>query len=595
MTLIHGFYASFLLDVLEESNDEFDVTGKFIRVVRSNFIGIRSLVFMYQNSHDDHFIHELIGNHPFYCVQITSDYSGVREFNGPYNAENDFNDFVTFEESKLYLYKIDDDESFTNALQTMHSLYFYRVRDKLLIVMKTDIDHECIVDTLLKLQMHNVIFVYTNGSVFTYDSMMEKFWFEIQDEDYFYNKLVDFKRHHIKISMFDHPRDAIAIKHSKSYTGRDGLLATTFLEWINATGTYIKPTDGIDYGENLGHKNITGVFGDVARNLTSVALNSRLMKPEFENLVEYTYPHDRDDLVIMVPCENADATIEYYKSFEGAVWLSVLIFNFFCMFVFIKTDTFDRVSTAALYTFGIFFGQSYSMSKATIGRVLVLLYTFYSFLIVVHYTSLLMSIITVPNQPKEIDTFEELAESGLEMYTVERYKRYLVKYGEPSVKILKDRIFIDPKKSLTQLINEHGQYAIIHKRSVAEWAVLNRKNYKNGKMIHRIMKKSPFPCIVCFIVKYGSPLKLTLNKFIKRIFEGGVPQYWMSLTLNKIFCEENKYYHQSFNPEKQIELKELIPVFSLYGIGIVLAICLFIGELIYYNYYVKIEMQTTSN
>lgn len=523
---------------------------------------------------------------PLYKLSLTN----IKTFNGKYHMKYDVN--ITFEENKIYTViseKLFENEWFLHKLQT---IYFWRQRDKVLILIR----HEFKTEQLKRLKrlmflcwknkVLNIAFAFVGTSIttITFNPFTGNISFS-ENNNIFPDKLRNLYGHKINVSMFSNILDAIP--SGSEFKGRDGLMASTVEQILNATFTYIGPMDGVDYGENLGGRRMSGVFGDVANGRTEIAFNSRYLKGEFENLLEATYPHGRDDLTGLVPVVKPSDVKDFGRNFSSQIWLllmatQLLLFCLICVLTTITQHEINPVVIAGVL-FRLMLGQpaQYDQNAASV-RMVLLSVTYIAFFFEIAYLSQLASVLAVPRKPHQINTLEELADSDLKVYTLPRFKRMLNGILEdPLRRKLVQKLFTYQETEQIDEINEHKHIGAICKEHIAVYVVQQRNNYADDGRFYRIMNEKPMPSIICYGVRYGSPFLEKLNVIIGRLTAAGIPNQWRKLTLEEMSIKGSMYQQVVSSDKNTLTVKNLIHVFYClvagWGLGIV---ALFVEKLL---------------
>lgn len=567
-----------------------------LRFVRDYTMGVldhndcRTLVYVQSESNPDQdFVSGLYETQlPIYNVQ------NVRAFNGPYDGV--YNAKSTVEESKIYISVIRGLSDFAELLPVLRRIYFWRARDRLMVVVKESDDKiffqlREVFDLCWRWWMVNVVFVLESGGgcikAFTYDPFKPDYAVRVNSYDVFYNKISNLMGFKLNISMFPNILDAIPAPNG--YKGRDGVMANTLMAYLNATYAFIAPNDGVDYGENHNRVNLTGAFADVAKGKTLLALNSRYLKDEFQEYVEATYPHGRDDLTCLVPIVRIKDIKQFFSNFSISVWIPFAVFTAaFVVFVicvrYVESGSVD-VIRILLTAVGINLGQS-SDNYFGVGylKVTVLLYMYLSLSLNLAYQSGMTSLFTVPIKPKQINTLQDLAESDLQIFTLVRFRRMLNRSlnVQLSKKIVPKVVTIREEDQLSH-INEHKHFAVVCKNHIAAYAVMQGENYQSGSQYYRIMAEKPMPSIVCYIVKYGSPLLDRLNVLIGRLIQSGINDQWRKSTLHEMTIKGNVHQNEDSSGTNKLTMTNLITIFwfLLFGWGV--SFTAFIIELVFHK------------
>lgn len=520
---------------------------------------------------------------PIYSLDL----EGVSKFNGAYHGKYD--ERITFEESKIYVVILDNIFEMELLLPKLQSIYFWRQRDQILIVILETFTPEitgklkALYAMYWKSKILNLTVAFFGNTITTatYNPFDNTIFF-LRDSHIFPDKLKNLNGYHLNISMFSNILDAIP--DGKAFKGRDGLTASTVEQILNATFTYIGPNDSADYGENLGRMRMTGVFADVASGRTAIAFNSRYLKGEFENLLEATYPHGRDDLTGLVPVVRPSDIKDFGRNFSPQIWLLVIGTQLvlLCLICILTAVTLYRVEpvvvAGVLYRTMLGQPEQYCQDIVSV-RMVLLSVTYIAFFFEIAYVSQLASILAVPRKPHQINTLEDLANSDLKIYTLVRFKKMLNRtLREPLRQKLLPKLLTYQENEQIDELNEHKYVGAVCKEHIAMYVVKQKNNYVGDGMFYRIMDEKPMPSIVCYGVGYGSPLLEKLNIIINRLTAAGIPNQWRKLTLEEMSIKGKMYQNMESSDNRTLTLRNLTHVFYCLLLGWCLSLAVFLLE-----------------
>lgn len=201
------------------------------------------------------------------------------------------------------------------------------------------------------------------------------------------------------------------------------------------------------------------------------------------------------------------------------------------------------VVLAIFVVFGRMLGHTFPSGPSNGAlRLTLLSLTFLAFFFEIAYVSRLASVLTVPQKARQINTLEELVDSDLEIYTLFRFKKMLNRtLRDPIRHKLLNKLKLHEEDRQTAELMKHRNIAVICKEHVALYVVEHPSNFLESGRVYRIMKQKPMPSIVCYGVRYGSPLLHKLNVLISRLYESGMPDQWRQMALWNISVAGRKY------------------------------------------------------
>lgn len=524
---------------------------------------------------------------PFYSI------GNVRLFNGKrhwtYFPEN------TFEESKIYVMAIGKTAELEETIDKIYRLYFWRQRDRIIIFIASKFEKAALINCFNYLWwkgITNVAVVFVNKTLqtYSYDPFPQVQIKSIKNDNLFAEKYTNLMGHNINISMFANVLDAIS--EANTYKGKDGHFARTFMEYLNASYSFVQPKDSVDYGENHNRTKFTGVFADMVKNRTQIALNSRYYKDEFQDFLEASYPHGRDDLTCLVPVRRNDDVKRFLLNFSVSTWILfagiALLFFITILLISLIANKKIYINDVALAIIAINVGQQIKyFCNIKVLKATIIIYVVISFFFNSAYQSQMTSLFTVPRKPHQIDTLDELSTTDIKIYTLFRFKRMLRDNLRNSLhrRILPRLVAMQENEQISE-INEHKDYAVICKDHIATYAVAQKENLVDGEPFYRIMTERPMPSIVCYVVKYGSPLLGRLNSVVSRLTEAGIMDQWRKWTVEEMTIKRSAEYSRQKNELKKENMLTMTNLKNLFWFlvgGWVLSGVVWVMEIVYHN------------
>lgn len=482
--------------------------------------------------------------------QMNLKQSQIGQFNGKHDKKFSYEAII--DESRLYFVFMPNITSALNVLPTLMRLHFYRIRHRTLLIVHQSFKEQINAAEIQEVfryywskEILNVVLIIQTNEIYTYNPYFNQFSIKIDSGHrgrIFQDKLKNLNGYRFRMSMFEAALDAHSI-HSRELIGRDVDQWKTIAAELNATYVHISPRDKITYGLKFKNGTMTGVFRDVVENITEIVVNSRMVKLQFENVMEHTYPHDREDVSIVVPtAPHIEEFVKFVMLFSVPLWLLVgcLAFAFailWCVFVVPGQPMYAFLSSFTL-TLG---NPPVYEPNNWFPRLLLLMYTAWIFFVQAAYHGTLTSVLTVPLFAPEINTLHQLENSHIEVYAATRFKdMFLQNIGGTLTTKLIDRITTVPDDpDIEKLVEKRGNYAIIQKETFALLSVLTRKNYKDdGSVIYRVMSERPMPTQVCYATRYGSFLIPKFNQLLRSFQESGLDKHWKTITIHRIMLDE---------------------------------------------------------
>ena len=404
--------------------------------------------------------------------------------------------------------------------------------------------------------------------------------------DYFYpDKLRDLRKNRLKVVFYgQYPR---IYTFSDRIFGADLPFIFTIRDQLNATFSFFKNGKNSSFAESfkdLEYKVSYRVY-DMCLNTDFHSMTQDL------NLIPLNV---FDGFCALIPKERPIPFYEFiFYPFEKEVWyaLSVTIGTGIIAWLISKrVNPNVSVGSFLFKLYGYFLGQGSSESTYLLSQKLILQLFIFAFLILgTCYQSLLVSLIMDPRYSYELKTFEEVKASNLTFAADHLFiENYLIFDREfmPN-EIVPFSTFRNQSNSVNTTEMWRLRHGIIFKCSMAEIFMTSSDNYNDDgtTRYYQVAEK-----IVTTMEAYPSsvfnPYEEKLKLIISSIFESGIKHYWKLQSTFEPYYKfvDNAVVH--IEPSKVfITLEDLIGVFVLFLIGNLIALIVFIIEIIigYYD------------
>ena len=403
--------------------------------------------------------------------------------------------------------------------------------------------------------------------------------------DYYYpDKLRDLRKYVMEISVYyQYPR-VLAI--SKGYFGLDIPFAFTVRKHLNASLLFFKSEIHSSFSESFKdmERKIGSRFYDMSMNTDFHSMTQDL------NLIPL---NEFDGFCALIPKE---MPIPFYElifyPFQKEVWYGLAVTIGIGILVWTLSRRVNPNTSVGSFLFklyGYFLGQGASETSYLLSQKFILQLFIFGFLILgTCYQSLLVALISEPRYPYEFKTFEEVKASNLTFaadnifieYYLMVYKQFMPNKVVPFGSVYNKSNNVN----ITEVWNL--QYGIIFKCSMAEIFLTSNDNYNNdgSKRFYQVAEK-----IVTTMEAYPSsiysPFEEKLKFIISSVFESGIKHYWKLQAAHHPYFKfvENSLTH-SESSKLLITLEDLFGVFVLFLIGNLIAIIVFIIEVIIGHY-----------
>lgn len=464
---------------------------------------------------------------PLYNIYLPQ----LNKFNGKYGGKYDIR--VTYEESKLHFVFLNKLKHLYTDLSVIRKIYFWRDRDKIIVFIKEKYEEKkskAGFKFCFQFYITNIVFTYLGNGIksYIYNPFNNTILIS-KPQNFFENKFLNLYGYNLKISMFP---SVVNIYDNNTYHGRDGLMSRAIAHHLNATYTYLHP-------RITSLAPVLNQYDDIAERVAEVGFNTRYIKFNFKNLIEKTYPHDRDDLTCLIPKKNLQEFLGFTSLLTETVWvLSLAASLFFFIYVVISLVLAKRrldVINVVMMILLLLFNKPVKERRNFNFRLALISYlTFCAFLNTL-IVCRLTSIVTAPKNRKEIETIKELADTTYPIVTIDRFQELLNasivstlrEKILPRLKIIKEEQYLDE-------ISKCKNVVFICKDHLASYAQIQNENFPNGIQFYQVMKERILPALSCYIVSYGSPFLSRFDSLIQRLVQSGIHDYWKKKTWNKL-------------------------------------------------------------
>jgi hypothetical protein len=257
------------------------------------------------------------------------------------------------------------------------------------------------------------------------------------------------------------------------------------------------------------------------------------------------YPHEIMEICVLVPKSVEVSMVRLLlQPFSNGVWLTMFIILLLLGWIWHRLN--KKYSKKKLTRTEIGFQlitiqilQSFDLRSIVVPlrfkKVFVIGFTMYAFLLSQAYQSIFISNILNPFSYPDIDTVQQLNQSGLRIIAPSKYVRDISSefQNELTHLIKNDTSF---ENALNHDFEPYTAYIV---SKTEAYSVINSdKNYKTGRPAMHLMKEVLYYAPQNYLLDYRVPFHEEINDQISRIRESGLYQYWQTLTFGR---EEIKY------------------------------------------------------
>lgn len=445
----------------------------------------------------------------------------------------------------------------------------------------------------------NVIIVFwTNElNVFTYTPFDESFLVslnvsEFQPDLLFYDKTKNLNGDELKVGMFYEPQRAKILQTDNTIKlqGIDGRFTKMVMKSMNATLKLIEPMDEANLGELFPNGSTSGVFAQFQNGIIDMSFNARFFRMKhFRDIIEPTLTIGRDDLCILVPRSGISLNLDnIFDVFELTIWILIIASLPIYAFVFYlydrKNQSFRKPISfihALLRLFGWNLNQPYMQSpKSILAKFMLGIWITYSALITNFYNSNLTSYLMVKPPLSDITTLQQLAQSNLQILTLQKYTNLINEFLNSSYPNLLGRCqSVDTLELYTHIVSRDKSYAYAHKEHVLRYALRKGRLFDTFSQMH----ECAVPFIDVYALRLGSPYKGRVNWILSQAQETGIIDHWLEIGLHRQKMNQAHRQKSQGDQHVPISISHLQSTFYILLLGCVASFLVFLCEISFAN------------
>jgi hypothetical protein len=412
---------------------------------------------------------------------------------------------------------------------------------------------------------------------------------------YFLNGVWNLHGYSLNVSMF--PSQITAIEEvvnntgrnsSCKYGGRDGLVLEELAKHMNFSPNIIRPDSSNSFEFSDGR--LTGPLRYIANGDVDFAMNSAFMKVFHSVDIEYVTPvtHFGKICVLVPRAPRIPVWVSLFRSFSVTLWatligtyiVSTIFWHVLKKHSFLFTCQSQRGihwTTSLTDVLNIFLPTCFVKIlsfNTQCERIFIASCMFSSIVITCAWQGALFNNIKNPIYYKDIDTLEELDESGLPIFTMEETLNDIFDLIDtPTTRRLSKRFKVTnfPHSiDLIQQVADHRNFSLL--LSLIEIETLLDTYPINTRLLHCV-QECPMIYFSSYMVPKGSPYLKDINTIVGRLLEAGLIRKWYYDAIYEIYLPVRMLYASSgiedFK-EKQFSLSDLLIAFMIliFGIGL---------------------------
>ncbi|XP_055386312.1 glutamate receptor ionotropic, kainate glr-3 [Condylostylus longicornis] len=417
--------------------------------------------------------------------------------------------------------------------------------------------------------------------------------------NFFNDKTTNLQGVRLKTAMYEHFPMVIKTSNSKPYKGIEYNILNAIQKKMNFKMKIYETSDSKieKWGRQLPNESFTGLAGEIVYGRAHFVIGNLYANLFNLKIMDFSIAHSIECLTFLTPESSTDNSWKtLFAPFSGEMWACVissqiligLIFYYLkAQSAFLK-DTFDDLSNCFLLTYSMLLLVSLSkMPKSWSLRVLAGWYWTYCLLIACTYRASFTAILANPPSRITVDSVRELSESGIKCGALGFNNKILFQdsFDEYVQKIGNYLEHVETTEGVTLRILK-GDFAYFDNGYFLRYLRSNTKNEKtekenlNADALH-IMKSCVYKMPVSIGMEKNSPLKPRVDKYIRRLMEGGLLTKWLKEVIEDLPVEAEA------PQEALMDLNKFWSSFVVLGIGYFLAFLALIYEHLHFKYIVQ--------
>jgi len=384
--------------------------------------------------------------------------------------------------------------------------------------------------------------------------------------------------------------------YSCNYRGRDGFVLKELAKHMNFTPNIT--SDSVNSFESSDGR-LTRPLKDIANGDVDIVMNSVFMKVLHSIDIEYVTPVTHfGKICVMVPrADVIPVWLSLFRCFSVLLWVTLIgtyILSTICWHIVTK-HSFPHQShrtihwtTSLTEVLNIFlptcFIKIFSFRNQS-ERMFLASCMFFSIVMTCIWQGAVFNLLKSPLHYKDIDTLEELDESGLPIFTMEQALYDLFDLIDtPTTQRLSKRLTLTnfpDSVDLIEQVADHRNFSLL--LSLIEIETLLDTYPINTSLLHCV-QECPIIYFSSYMVPKGSPYLKDINTIVGRLFESGLIRKWYYDAIYEIFLPIRLEYAGSGiedSKQKEFSLRDLLIAFvvlifgyGLSGLALLMEFCL---------------------
>ena len=378
----------------------------------------------------------------------------------------------------------------------------------------------------------------------------------------------------------------------------DDYILKILSEYMNFTVDAAKPriTSSIEFKNG----SITGSLQDIVYDNRDIIMNPKIMKVYKSIDLEYVLPVIRyGKCCVVVPkASMMPSWLSMIRFCDKEVWLSFISTCVLCTAFLYCLRTFSleyetnkkyfKTSASIVVILNVIFPIPFSKLtsiRPLPERTLMASCMLYSIAIFNVFEGVLFNFLKNPSSHKEINTLEDILESGLPMFAsdMELYDSFKSLDTEIS-RSLYNRFYVYDGN--THILNNIALYRNETVLITQLAAVQIMETYKRFYRHLHITDECPITYMASYLVPKGSIYLPSINNIVSRLYEGGLTDWWQDKAWDLLYLPYRFHYGKDTKKVeilKPFSLEDVFLAFIILLVGLNVGVIIFIIEFVVYK------------
>jgi hypothetical protein len=413
----------------------------------------------------------------------------------------------------------------------------------------------------------------------------------------FEHKLDDLHGYSLRVTMFHvypyAPPIVSGPTNRHKCGGVDGNALDEVTQHMNFKPIINRPKDKIKFGFKMSDGTFVGSIGEIVYGKSDIAFNSHYIKNYEDAQIQFVNPPVLyDDIVVLVPkSQLIPGWMDLFECFHftGLFFLLAFYVISVCFGTFVRKYlgfeiNIYEISRIAICILKMFLTVPIVRIRELASfseRIFASSCLLFGVLMVTAFQVFLVTEISSPNYYPEIDTLEQLAESGLPIAT--SYQGLLNTFSDidnpTMIRLARNVRFVSGNVDIKERIAYRMDYAAITSLSNVPHFLAKYTGPSDNPLLHAVQEK-PRRYFLSYVVPKHSPYVRRINIIIVTLIESGLVHKWEVDTLREYqLVETHNHTHVERSNPHAYSVNDLQTAFFVLAFGLSCGVIVFIGEI----------------